>query len=202
MVVDTSAAPAAEPDAADVKDAAEKPEKEDPSKTEDEVAVPEFPSLILPEAYRAVQLPGTTPPYFPPAAPIPFPHLLGFLNTPIRMYRFVTRRYMAETCFREAAAVALGVSRPFISQPEPEGTMAESEEVGKALKGEGAECEIGKALVWEEKDWPAKVWKEDRYIGVWREGVRGDERIMGRFRRFCLDSEAEVRVDRAEDGGA
>ena len=175
-------------------------DKEDPTTTEDEndTPTPEFPSLILPEHYAAAALPAKIPAYFPPVAPVHFSHLLGFLSTPIRMYRFINRRQVAEVCYREAAAVALGVSRPFYTLPQPEGVMVAAEDVRRGLEG-GDVAELEAALKGEERDWPSKVWKEDRYVGVWREGVKGDSRITGRLRRFCLDSGAEVMVDQARE---
>jgi import inner membrane translocase subunit TIM54 len=106
------------------------------------------------------------------------------------MYRFVTRRRMADEVCREAAAVALGFHRPFITAPEPAGTLMQPEEVEDGLKTCKETGEIN-ALEHEEGDWPAKVWKEEKYQGEWTEGITVDERIMGKLRRFFVPTDME-----------
>jgi import inner membrane translocase subunit TIM54 len=125
------------------------------------------PPFIRPEEYATAALPRDVPEHFEPAGIVPFPHILGFLNTPIRIYRFVTRRRMADAVCREAAAVALGAYRPVTRE------------------------EVEEALVEEEKDWPARVWKEEKYQGEWTEPLVVDERIRERLRRFYVPNEME-----------
>lgn len=129
------------------------------------------PPYILPEAYAAASLPAALPPVLDPVGVITFPHILGFLNTPIRLYRFVTRRHLADVCGREAAAVALAWSRPL-----------------------GAR-EIEEALHEEEGDWPARYWSDETLRGVWQEDVVVDDRIVARMKRFVDEGEAD------SDGG-
>jgi import inner membrane translocase subunit TIM54 len=72
------------------------------------------PAYISPAEYTSRSLPVTIPPTFEASSPIPFPHILGFLNTPIRIYRFLTQRYLADSVGREVAAVVLASSmRPY-----------------------------------------------------------------------------------------
>lgn len=182
----------------------EKPveKKEEEKKEKKPKFLPEF---ILPTEYPSAALPATAPETLPPAGIVSFPHILGFLNTPTRLYRFLNRRVMAEEVCKEAAAVALGYNRPFIMDaPEPEGTLAAKEQIEHAIEDEGKphKTEIESLLEEEEKDWLAKVWKEDRYIGVWRDALTVDERIKHRMRRFFLPTEAEVKIQQAKEAGS
>jgi import inner membrane translocase subunit TIM54 len=54
------------------------------------------PPYISPSQYPSSVLASTTPRTLPPAVILPFPHLLGFLNTPLRIYRFLTQRYLTD----------------------------------------------------------------------------------------------------------
>ncbi|KAI5780482.1 TIM complex component Tim54 [Geopyxis carbonaria] len=169
-------------------------EPEKPKDPEPEPEKPKFaPETILPAAYAAAPLPSDLPPHLPAAGIVPFPHLLGVLNTPVRLYRFVTRRHMADAVCREAAAVALATHRPFITTPAPEGTMIADLDVEKALaEPEHVVGEID-ALKHEEGDWVKRVWKEERYDGVWRDAVTVDQRLGARMRRFFVSSVDEPR---------
>ncbi|KAF8430316.1 mitochondrial import inner membrane translocase subunit Tim54 [Tirmania nivea] len=77
------------------------------------------PSTVKPEEYHEKPLPPTFPyerdslPIVSPVAVVPFPHLLGFLNTPIRIYRYLTQRRLADRVGRETAALCVGFSHPF-----------------------------------------------------------------------------------------
>ncbi|KAL7268754.1 hypothetical protein RUND412_008610 [Rhizina undulata] len=146
----------------------QEPKKEDPPK---KLPVPS--PYILPASYATVQLPSEIPSTLEPAGVVPHPHLLGFLNTPIRIYRYFRQRHLADAVCRETAAVALGLSRPF--------RLAESGE------GEGeTEDEIEALLKDEEKDWPKRFWKEESLQGEWQQPVVVDRRIGERMRRFVL----------------
>ncbi|KAL0639936.1 hypothetical protein Q9L58_001028 [Maublancomyces gigas] len=125
------------------------------------------PPYILPLAYASAPLPAVLPDALDPVGFITFPHILGFLNTPVRLYRFVTRRHLADVCGREAAAIALAWSRPLGAR-----------EVEEALRGE-------------EGDWPARYWSDETLKGVWQEDVVVDERIVARMKRFVDEGEAE-----------
>ena len=63
---------------------------------------------IYPSAYSTSPLPPTIPTDLGPSTALPFPHLLGFLNTPIRLKRFLMRRKLADEVGREVAGVVLG----------------------------------------------------------------------------------------------
>lgn len=89
-----------------------------------------------------------------PITAIHHPHILGFLNTPTRLYRFFNRRYLADDMGKATAAVVFGNTRPFRTK------------------------EDGDALVYEEDDWPKK-WKQ---AGIdkgseWMVDLKADDRI-------------------------
>ncbi|EWC48440.1 hypothetical protein DRE_02209 [Drechslerella stenobrocha 248] len=125
--------------------------------------------------YPSATPPPSIPPTFQPSALIPFPHLLGFLNTPYRIPRYLTQRRLMDHVSREVAAVALGEYESYQSREEVTG-----------------------AVKIEEADWP-KWWikelandgaddkKEDplREKTVLEE-LQTDGRITERMKRFVL----------------
>lgn len=170
-----------------------KKQKEEEEKKKKSVVPPEY---ILPSMYSTTPLPAELPAELPPVTIIQFPHLLGFFNTPVRVYRYVTRRFLADEIGREAAAICLGLHRPFYTAPEAEGTSADTLDVESGLQERDQHGgEVARILKEEEDDWPAKTWKEERYRGVWTEDVKEDERIIARMRRFFVHSEAEHRAE-------
>lgn len=206
VVVETLDAVVAEGEGEKNKDGEEQKKEEEKKKEEEEEKKPRFePEFILPAEYPSATLPSNIPAILPPAGIVSFPHILGFLNTPIRLYRFLNRRAMAEEVCKEAAAVALGNYRPFIvNAPEPEGMLAAEEQVEHVIEDADKphETEIEGLLKEEEKDWLKKVWKEERYVGVWRDPLTVDERIKMRMRRFFLPTEAEMEVQKAKEAGS
>lgn len=64
-------------------------------------------------AYPTASTPREIPAEFDPSSPLSFPHILGFLNTPKRLYRFLNRRVLADKIGRETAAVILSTYRPY-----------------------------------------------------------------------------------------
>lgn len=105
------------------------------------------------EDYASAQLPMLAPAELAPATPLPFPHILGFLNTPTRMYRFLTRRHLADEIGREVAAACLCTYREFreTSAAQAGGDVSPDEQ-----------WEQQTALAHEEKNWIKSVWKEDK----------------------------------------
>ncbi|KAK9462659.1 mitochondrial import inner membrane translocase subunit Tim54 [Lipomyces oligophaga] len=149
--------------------AAESPAEAEPKTEEPKVEKkPVPPQYILPEDYSNA---ATTPELariteFQPIMYIPHPHILGFRHTPIRTYRFFTRRNLADRVGAYTAAVVLNQTRPFISR---------------------FDCEAG---IEEESEWPNK-WKEEsrENNSVWTQDVVVDERIAERLRIYKLPSE-------------
>ncbi|KAF2234917.1 hypothetical protein EV356DRAFT_566839 [Viridothelium virens] len=180
------------------------------------------PPYLPPSAYNSSPLPPTLPSTLGPYALIPHPHILGFLNTRIRLGRYLTRRYLADQIGREVAAAVFASSRPFqnsslsSSASEPWSSTSAADHgsgEGAGVGAEGEQSEQAKSLDWEERDWPKSVrkewekrWGEDEEKGerraesMWLDGVVLDERIAERMRRFVLDAEEEDRIRKIGKG--
>ena len=144
--------------------------------------------------YPIESLPLLTPTEFTPSAPIPQPHILGFLNMPKRMARFFNRRSLADQIGRDVAAVCLGTYREF-RQLTDAGFDSPT--------AEGLQYEQQRELAWEERDWIKSVWKEDDAKAPAdpevTEKVLGrsmvlDSRVASRMRRFEILPEDEERA--------
>lgn len=176
-------------DEASTKSAAEE------SKKEEEKPKRRFPPpYILPDKYETASLSPSTPEIIGPSAAIRMPHLLGIRNTPIRIYRFLTRRRLQDDVGRQVAAALLASHRPYgqvtaIDADSASDTAIEVPEQKSVLE-------------FEEKDW----WKSIRELrkeheeSVWIEPMVLDERIVSRMRAFELTSEDEARAKRIEAG--
>lgn len=164
----------------------DKPEE----KKEDEKSKrpPQIPPYNTPADYEAAALPIHVPHEFSPSTPLPFPHLLGFTNTFIRLGRFLNRRKMADNIGREVAAVCFATAREY-----------RTTDLGK--------YEQQLALQWEEKDWVKSVWKEEKpkeddasqLAGhlkerIWASPIVMDPRVAMRMRRFEMSPEDEARA--------
>ncbi|KAF2199866.1 mitochondrial import inner membrane translocase subunit tim54 [Delitschia confertaspora ATCC 74209] len=126
-----------------------------------------------------------------PTTVIPFPHLLGFLNFPIRMYRFLNRRQVAEEVGRQTAAAVLASYGPY-SAPSEGQSGAESLEGGSKWEQQGL-------LAHEEKEWHKTVRDRKDDNGkerVWLDDMVLDPRIAERMQKFVLDMGAEERAKR------
>lgn len=180
----------------------DKPAEEKPA--EEEERKPKRPPQPKPynttADYPTEILPSLTPNEFNPAAPIREPHLLGFLNTPTRMYRFFNRRKLADEIGREVAAVCLCTYREFRELPADEAADIASP---TGTSTTTTQYEQQKELDWEEKDWIKAIWKEDETKGddeiperVRAKPVVMDPRIATRMRRFELSPADEERASK------
>ena len=179
-----------------------KSEKKEEKKPERPLQPPPYNS---PTDYAESALPATIPEELGPAAPIPFPHILGFSNTPTRLVRFLNRRRLADDIGREVAAVCLATAREFENR-----------------RGEDSASELETTLGHEERDWPKWVWKDaaeaekqestDAATGqvggdedsngnsklpkefIWARPMVVDPRIGERMRRFELAAADEERT--------
>lgn len=150
---------------------AEKPKEEKPKKKKQPQP------FISTAEYENASLSPYCPQALGPSAIVPLPHLLGFFNFPIRMYRFLNRRQVANTVGRETAAAVLGLYRPF----ETSGQTPEQQEL----------------LAHEEPDWHKTAKKREdgeTKERTWLDDIVLDPRVAERMRRFALDMEAEERA--------
>lgn len=156
-------------------------------KKDDRPKPPSPTPFIHPSAYSSAPLPPSIPDSFEPCAPIPFPHVLGFLNTPTRIYRFLNRRLLADEIGRQTAAVVLAShTTPYDSTPSsPSSLLAQTDgDIGT----HSDQSELQRTLASEERDWPKSVRqrKEEGREHVWLEDIVLDGRIVRRMRKFEL----------------
>lgn len=164
-------------------------EKEASAKKKKKIQLPAF---IRPEEYDKAVLAPSCPPTLGPVAIVPIPHLLGFFNFPIRMYRFLNKRATAEEIGREVAAAVLGIHRPFNTLDRSHTTVSQDED-------EGSHHEQQQLLQHEEPDWHKTARKRDEddisnKERVWLDPMVLDTRIEQRMRRFVLGRDAEERA--------
>jgi import inner membrane translocase subunit TIM54 len=151
------------------------------------------PPFITTAEYQHAMLSQNCPQALGPAAIVPFPHLLGFFNFPIRIYRFLNKRQAADVIGREVAAAVLGVYRPFETAGE---APVLSEEDGHS----NAQWEQQRVLAHEEPDWHKTARKREEgetKERTWLDEMVLDPRIAERMRRFALDAEVEERAKTA-----
>ncbi|KAI0110216.1 mitochondrial import inner membrane translocase subunit Tim54 [Daldinia grandis] len=164
-------------------------ETQEPKPEEKPERPPQPPPYNTTNDYPTSALPMLIPAEFSPSAPIPFPHILGFSNTFIRLRRFVNRRHLADDIGREVAAVCLAAAREY--REDFDLTRSEQQT----------------ALEHEERDWPKATWKEDKpeegkekkvpakpQEKIWTSPIVLDPRIAMRMRRFEIQPEEEARA--------
>ena len=169
------------------------------------------PPYIIPGAYSTSSLSPETPSALPPATILPFPHLLGFLNTPTRIYRFLNRRHLADETGRLVATLVLASNtRAFDSGPDliTSTDPNDASPSPAALPAEVVEASVSweqeKSLVEEEAEWHKSTWKPNPDDAPdrerpWQEKMAIDERIGARMRVFDLSPhEEEERIRDAE----
>ncbi|KAL2267097.1 hypothetical protein VTJ83DRAFT_4374 [Remersonia thermophila] len=154
-----------------------------------------------PADYPTAPLPAVIPSAFDPSAPIREPHLLGFLNTPTRLYRFFNRRKLADDIGREVAAVCLCTYREYRQLDAAAAAAVDDANPTTDASSSPPQYEQQTELAWEEKDWVKDLWKESAEgpTDEIPERVRAppvvmDPRIAARMRRFQLTPDDEARA--------
>jgi mitochondrial import inner membrane translocase subunit TIM54 len=178
------------------------PPTEPELKPEEKPTKPPQPApFITTSEYQSATTPSDLPCELGPSTPISFPHILGFLNTPRRLYRFLNRRVLADQVGRETAAVILATYRPYHTTTTPlPATSFSSDDADESLRSndlDGAQtAEQHIALVEEEKDWhkSARARAEGELERTWLDPVVLDPRIASRMRRFELTEQDEARA--------
>lgn len=182
----------------------EKPPEKPPPK------ISPTPPYIVPRAYTTSSLSPETPSALPPTTVLPFPHLLGFLNTPIRIYRFLNRRHLADETGRLVATLVLasntrpfGTGRDFVTSTDPNDASASPAAPAEVIEASVA-WEQEKMLVDEEAEWHKSAWSPNPDDAPdrerpWQEKMTIDERIGARMMVFDLgQQEDEDRIRNAE----
>ncbi|KAL3434608.1 mitochondrial import inner membrane translocase subunit Tim54 [Aspergillus tetrazonus] len=182
--------------------AAEKKEEGEEEKKPSKPTGP-TPAYVAPSDYSGRTLPRSIPQTLDGSAAIPFPHLLGFLNTPIRIYRFLNRRYVADSVGRDVAALVLAShARPYAEGPASSSSDSDSP-VDPSLSS-SITYEQQSQLENEEHDWHKSVHKTDDSNPdkerEWLNDVVMDPRIAARMQRYVLSEEEEARAQRIAQG--
>lgn len=188
-----------EPPQDDASPTADPPPQEEPSekekkkqKEEEEKNKPrQPPPYIQPSEWASATPSPSTPDIIGPSVGVRLPHILGFRNTPLRIYRFFTRRRLADSVGRDVATAILASYRPFeVASPTDEGSAS------------GERSEQAKVLEHEERDWWKTTYqpRKEHEESVWIENILTDERIASRMRAFQLTAEDEDRAKRLGDG--
>lgn len=171
---------------------------------------------IATSEYSSASLSPNCPEILGPSDPIPFPHLLGFFNFPIRIHRYLHKRRLADTIGRQTAAAALAVYRPYdgsdlaspssqdqffySSQSSPSDAASGSNGFEERSNNDGERgAEMQYELEAEEKEWHKTIRNrtdppEEGKEYTWTNGMVLDPRIANRMRRFVLTSDEEERA--------
>ncbi|KAJ5972167.1 Mitochondrial import inner membrane translocase subunit tim54 [Penicillium vulpinum] len=187
----------------------EEPDKEE-EKEEEKPAKPAgpTPAYISPSEYSSAILPYTLPQTFDSSTPVEFPHILGFLNTPIRLYRFLTQRYLAEDVGREVAAIVLANSaRPYHAETFGADSEPTSASVDPTPSPDRSFTDLPprnyeqqSVMETAESEWHKSVHKreegEEEKEREWLDDIVLDQRIASRMQRAILSPEDEARAQR------
>jgi len=190
--------------------AEEKAEEKTEEKAEEKKEKPKStgpqPAYIYPAEYSSASLPPSLPESFDNSVPVEFPHILGFLNTPIRLYRYLNERHMAENIGREVAAAVLAASsRPYrdasfstdsqLSGASLDSTPSPDSSLTELSHGNYEQQEVLEA---EEKEWHKSVHKRDEADDEreWLDDIVLDPRIASRMRTAILSPDDEARSQR------
>ena len=144
------------------------------------------PAYLAPTDYSSQPLPATLPPTLAGSVPVPFPHILGFLNTPIRIWRYLNQRSLADHVGREVAGLVLAsYSRPYVD-------------------GGANNSEQQTTLEEEEKEWHKSVHRTDEANPdrerEWLNDIVLDPRIASRMHRYTVSPDEEARSHRILTG--
>ena len=177
------------------------PTSESPSeKTAEKPAKPPImPPYITPSDYSSSPAARTLPTVLPPSLPVALPHLLGFFNFPVRIFRFLTQRYVADSTGASVAALVLASrSRPFTQSPDftsarnlDDALPSMTSQTEGALTSSKEPWEQEIMLIGEESEWHKSAWKSnedgDARERAWQERMVVDGRIGSRMRLFELE---------------
>lgn len=106
--------------------------------------------------------------FFSPIAVIPHRHIMGFLNTPLRIVRYFNKRAIADEVGAATVVAVTGDTRPFDCNKDQD------------------------ILLSEESDWPSKWVKKGQDNGSeWVQPVKVDQRVMEKVKVYQPKGEGE-----------
>lgn len=172
-----------------------------PEKSGEKPAKPPMtPPYIRPSEYASSPAAPTLPTSLPPSLPVALPHLLGFFNSPIRIYRFLTRRHLADSTGASVAALVLASQSRRFTQSTDFASAIDPDDVSLVVDTQTESAVTQTKEMWEqeavlreeESEWHKSAWKTndegDTRERVWQERMVIDGRIGERMRRFELKS--------------
>ncbi|PWY80598.1 import inner membrane translocase subunit tim54 [Aspergillus heteromorphus CBS 117.55] len=189
--------------------ASEEKKKEEEEKKKPAKPVGPTPAYLSTTDYSSQPLPPTFPQTLDGSVPIPLPHLLGFLNTPIRLYRYLNQRHVAENVGRDVAGMVLAsYSRPYHEGSISEFTADDSSPTSTSPSDDqtpsSATYEQQTVLEAEEPEWHKSVHKKDESNPdrerEWLNDIVLDPRFASRMHRYALSPEEEARAQRITEG--
>ena len=180
-------------------------------------------AYISTTAYATAPISAHIPPMLEPSAAIPHPHLLGFLKTPHRIYRYLNQRHLADDIGRRTAAIILAAHRPYHQSESFASTISDSptndrdtpslatrdpgntdtiSPIPSSVVQTSQTWEQQHLLAEEEPTWhkSARAPRHDDVERVWLDDVVMDERVGARMRKFELDPAEEARASRIGAG--
>jgi import inner membrane translocase subunit TIM54 len=150
---------------------------------------PRPPPFIDTKSYSEASLPPSLPNILGPSVAVPYPVIFGFLNTPVRMWRFLNQRRIADDVGRQVAAAILASHAQYQQVERPSSDVDSSPTAGSAGQP---------TLAWEQVDllqdeewgWVKSVRKrvatEPGKDSTWTDPVVMDSRIASRMAKFVL----------------
>ncbi|KAL4875826.1 mitochondrial import inner membrane translocase subunit Tim54 [Aspergillus karnatakaensis] len=197
----------------DTPSAPEQPEEKKEEEKKPAKPIGPTPAYVAPADYSSQNLPPSIPQSLDGSVPITFPHLLGFLNTPIRIYRYLNQRHVADTVGRDVAALVLAsYTRPYTDSSsfgsDPDLSAASNTTLPPPSADSPQEplstYEQQSQLEHEERDWHKSVRKTDEANPdkerEWLNPIALDPRIASRMQRYIVSPEEEARAQRIDQG--
>ena len=154
------------------------------------------PPYITPPFYPSAILAPSYPSGLPPSVAIHLPHILGFLNTPKRMYRFLQRRKLTDSTGASVAALVLA------TQTRPYTTEAQVDDVSAGMAST-PRWEQDLLLKEAEHEWYKSAWAPNKEgeekERPWQEDMVLDPRIGERMSTFELPEGSRTRAEELEE---
>lgn len=160
--------------------------------------------FIQTSEYDSAQIPSQLSTEFSPSNAISMPHILGFLKTPQRFWRFIHRRELADDIGREVAAIILNsYSRPYQldmgSLVEEQPSSDSDASLPNDRSSPPQTSEQAQTLIHEEREWHKSTRLPIEKVEVqpervWAEPMVLDSRIASRMRKAQLSEEDEARA--------
>lgn len=153
------------------------------------------PPYITPPFYTSAVMAPSCPSDLSPSTAIHLPHILGFLNTPKRMYRFLQRRKLTESTGASVAALVLA------TQTRPYATEAQLDDASAGMASRPG-CEQDLLLKEAEHEWWKSAWAPNKEgeekERPWQEDMVLDPRIRERMSTFELSEGSGTRAEELE----